>query len=65
MRIDQLLALINKKVEDAGSQRAVALELGITPAYLSDVLSRRREPGESVLAPLGLRKKITYEKVDQ
>ena len=45
-------------------QKAVATELGISPGYLNDVLQRRREPGRKILKALGLRRKITFERVN-
>lgn len=44
------------------TQAAVARELGISPAYLCDILAGRREPGPSVLKALGLERKISYER---
>lgn len=45
---------------DGKTQTALAAELGITPAYLSDILNFRREPGRRVLKALGLRRVISY-----
>lgn len=45
---------------EAGSQRAWAARAGVSQAYLSSVLSGRREPGESILAALGLVRVIAY-----
>lgn len=36
------------------SLRSYALELGISAAYLSDVLNDKREPGPKILDALGL-----------
>ena len=62
MTRDELVQLLQHKIQQAGTQTAVAKELGITPAYLGDVLRGKREPGPSVLNALGLRSVITYEK---
>ncbi len=37
-----------------GSQRAVAQSLGISEAYLSDILREKRAPGRKVLLALAL-----------
>lgn len=47
----------------AGSQQAWAQRHGLSAAYVSDVLHARREPGESILRPLGFARRITYVKV--
>lgn len=44
----------------AGSQQAFALQHGISPAYVSDVLHARRDPGDSILRALGLRRVVKY-----
>ena len=49
-----VLAALRKAVEDAGSARAYAEQVGLSRSYLSDVLAGRREPGPKVLAALGL-----------
>lgn len=49
-------AMLKKEIVRAGSLRKAALHLRISPAYLSDILSERREPGRKVCAALGLRK---------
>lgn len=43
-------------------QVAVAAELGVSPQYLNDVLNERRDPGDSILAPLGLERVVTYRR---
>jgi len=46
------------------SLRDYAKALGVTVAYLSDIYRGRRDPGPSILKPLGLEKLTvtTYEK---
>ncbi len=46
--------LLQAMIVRAGSQRAVAKSLGISDAYLSDILRERRAPGGKVLRALGL-----------
>jgi predicted transcriptional regulator len=43
-------------------QSAVAVELGISPQYMTDLLKGRREAGPLVLDALGLEKLITYRR---
>jgi Helix-turn-helix len=60
---EQLIAKLKQLVEKAGSQAALAKELGVSPSYLSDVLNGLRQPGISLLAPLGLESITEYRKV--
>lgn len=55
---DEVLSALREAVETAGSQRAYATKLGVSQAYLADVLHGRRSPGQRVLSALGL-KRIT------
>jgi transcriptional regulator with XRE-family HTH domain len=47
---------------DGRTQAEVAVELGVTTQYLSDILHNRREPGPTVLKALGLRKVVLYQR---
>lgn len=38
----------------------VARELGVSPSYLGDVMSERRDPGKSILDGLGLQRVVSY-----
>lgn len=44
------------------SQKDLADQLGVSPAYLSDVINGRREAGAKLLAALGLEKVVSYRK---
>ena len=44
----------------AGSQKAFCEAHSLSPAYVSDVLHSRREPGQSILEALGLVKIVRY-----
>jgi DNA-binding transcriptional regulator YdaS (Cro superfamily) len=57
---DELKDLIQEMVNVAGSQRAVALELGISEVYLSDILNGRRDVSDNVARKLGYKKEIVY-----
>ena len=47
------------------TQKALADELGISPAYLSDILLKKREAGPQVLDALGLTRVVTYQRVSK
>jgi transcriptional regulator with XRE-family HTH domain len=55
-----LVELLRQRAKRAGSQQALAETLGVTPAYLSDVLAGRREPGPKILEALRLRRQVAY-----
>lgn len=55
-----LVGLLRQRAKRAGSQQALAETLGVTPAYLSDVLGGRREPGPKILEGLKLRRQFVY-----
>lgn len=46
---------------DAGGRKAWAEANGISPQYVTDVLKNRREPGESIVSALGMRRVVAYE----
>lgn len=57
MRVMNHSAVIQKlraACRRAGGQARWAMEHGISPAYVSDVLGGRRDPGPKILTPLGL-----------
>lgn len=56
-----VFGMLRKACRDAGGQSAWADLHGVSPAYVSDVLNARREPGEKILVALGLRKVVRYE----
>ena len=53
---------LRSRVEQAGSMRKLALEFGVSAAYISDILAGNREPGPAVLEPLGLEVDIEVTK---
>lgn len=50
--IDEARAMLKAAVGD--NQAAWAREHKLSPAYVSDVLNGRRDPGNKILKPLGL-----------
>ena len=52
--------LLRVLVSQEDSQASLATEIGISPQYLNDILKGRRDPGETVLRYLGLRKRVIY-----
>lgn len=58
---EQLQAELREQLRLAGSQLALAEELGISPQYLNDILHRGRALGPKVLRALGYRRVTVYE----
>lgn len=56
----EVRSMILDEVSDWGSQKALAARMGVSPAYLSDVLSQRREPGPKIAAYFDLQRVILY-----
>ena len=65
LTLTDVIALLKKRCEEVGSQRAFALDNDISPQYITDVLRQKREPGQMVLAALGLEKVVTYREKEQ
>lgn len=53
-------ARLRAACETAGGQKQWAAANGVSGSYVCDVLMARREPGESILSALGLRKITRY-----
>lgn len=51
---------LREECEKAGGQARWAEQNGVSAAYVNDVLHGRRDPGDSICAPLGLRRLVTY-----
>lgn len=62
MTTEQVLNLIRGRIGN-GRQVEIAKLWGISPSYLCDVLKGQREPGEKILKPLGLERKINYVRI--
>jgi hypothetical protein len=56
------IQILRALVDLCGSNVNAARHLGVSPAYVSDVLTGRREPGKGILEPMGLERVVTYRK---
>lgn len=61
LTVDEVVALMEKQRGDK-TLREYAAELGVTNQFLCDIFKRRRNPGETVLAKMGLTQRVVYEK---
>ena len=58
---ERLIEILRQTQGDR-TAKELANDLGITPQYLSDIYSGRREPGPALLEALGLKKEVLYTK---
>ena len=67
MKRDDVVRLLHRMVDRAGSRAALAKEFGVSPAYIGDVLLGKGDPGPAILKVLGLRRQvqITYVKASE
>lgn len=61
-QIDQVAVLrrLRAYAKACGGGAAAARAIGISPQYLSDIVSGRRDPSERVCRRLGLRRAVVY-----
>lgn len=57
----EFMLFLHDKIREAGDQKTLAKQLGVSQGYLSDVLLGRREPADKILTCLGLRRVVTFE----
>lgn len=57
-----VLTLIQLKAKKAGSQKALADEIGVSPAYLSDIIQKNRPLSVEFLSKIGLEMVTTYRR---
>jgi DNA-binding transcriptional regulator YdaS (Cro superfamily) len=62
MNEEQAIAHVRKAIEKDGSQKAFASRVGISQAFLSDMMAGKRYLSSDVLAAVGLEKVVTYRK---
>ena len=60
MTLEDVRAVLRQACIDAGSQQAWAEKYKISPAYVSDVLVKRREPGPAILKALRIKIETNY-----
>lgn len=62
MNAQEIMAILHKACEEAGSQAAWAKAHGISPSHVSDVLRGRRELAGKLLDILGFDRIVCYKK---
>lgn len=64
MTLPEVLIMLVDRIDAAGGRAAWCASTGVSPGYLGDVLHGRRDPGEKLLAALGLRKVVDYVRLN-
>jgi hypothetical protein len=62
MNKEAVMNILHKRKDRLGSWAALAEELKVSPAYLSDCVNGRRDLGKSILKGLGLKAVTVYER---
>lgn len=57
-----VIRILKRRVEQAGSQKQAAVDLGISSQYLNDLLQGRRDFSDNLLDKLGLERRIVRAK---
>lgn len=60
LTLSEVITLLARRCKEHGSQKAFAEMHDVSAQYVTDVLHRRREPGEAILNALALEKVVTY-----
>lgn len=60
LTLDEVLSILRRAVESAGSHQAFAAKSGVSAAYIGDCLRGQRTPGGKILDALGLEKVVMY-----
>lgn len=63
MTEDDVLKLLQRACDNAGSQALWAKSAGVSQQYVNDVLAKRRAPGKSILSALNLGKSLVYARL--
>jgi len=63
MTADDVRKLLKNAVAEVGTAAAWAAKHNLSPAYVSDTLNKKREPGPAILKALGLTSEMQYRKV--
>lgn len=62
MNAEQVRAKLTARAAAMGSQKALAAEIGVSPAFLSEIITGHREPCGKPVEYLGLERVVEYRK---
>ena len=56
LSLDDVLALLDRAIDEAGGVRAMARRIGVSPQYLSAIRMRDAPPSDRVLAAIEVKR---------
>jgi transcriptional regulator with XRE-family HTH domain len=62
-RMSDPIAMLKAKLR-TNTQQGLAKELGLSPQFLSDIVTGRRPPSIKLLEALGLERVVTYRRIN-
>lgn len=62
--VDEVIRMLEDEQLKFGTDKELAIKLGISQQYLSDILHGKRGPGKAVLDYFGLKKYYVYGRKD-
>lgn len=62
---DDLIARVHTAIQEAGSQKNLAQQWGISPGYITDLLHGLREPGPKILRAMDIERIVLYRLREQ
>jgi len=67
MSVDQhaMVAILKAECQKCGSQKAFAKQHGYSPAFINDVLNKRREVSENLARILGYQRIVSFRNIKQ
>lgn len=57
----EMLAVIEKRMKESATQKALADEIGVSPQYINDVIRGRREISNELAKKFGFRRRVVFE----
>ncbi len=64
MSREEFIAYLHRQIKRLGEQKRYAEAIGVSPAYLNDVLNGKA-PGKKILDGAGFERVITYQRKDR
>lgn len=62
MSQDEFIEFLRNHIAEHGTQQDFAERIGVTPAYVSDVLRGQRKPGKKLLDAMGFERIEMYQR---
>ena len=62
---DELHALLKKRAKEAGTQKALADQMGISPSYLHDLIFQKRAIAPQIARKLGYKVVIRFDPIKE